>query len=134
LDGDFQPAGSIGPEVELVFADPGNPFSERFEQEEPVIERYAMPAAGPEKANPPAEQRARVEVPQPAAAVTSPEPQAGEARFLPLRGDEPEEASGDADMIVVDEDYDDAPPPPARQVTPVRHLEYRRLFARLRHG
>lgn len=37
LDQDFQPAGSIGPEVELVFDDSGDPFNEQFEEEEEVI-------------------------------------------------------------------------------------------------
>lgn len=137
LDGDFQPAGSIGPEVELVFADPGNPFSERFEQEEPVVERYTTPPLPSEEAKASAVRPAPVEAPQPApttAAATSPGRQAGEVRCLPLRGNEPEGPSGDVDMIVVEDGYDDVPPPPARQVTPVRHLEYRRLFAKLRHG
>jgi type II secretory pathway predicted ATPase ExeA len=38
---DFRPAGSIGPEVELVFADHGNPFQEDFAEEEVIIDRYA---------------------------------------------------------------------------------------------
>jgi type II secretory pathway predicted ATPase ExeA len=42
LDEEFQPAGSIEPEVELVFTDPGNPFSESFAEEEVVVD----PAAG----------------------------------------------------------------------------------------
>lgn len=123
LDGDFQPAGSIGPEVELLFSDPANPFSERFEQEEPVVERYAVPAAVAAKTRPvaPRPRRPQVEAPQPAAPLT--------ATFT-----SPEEPSGDVDMIVVDDGYDDVPPPPARPVSPVRHLEYRRLFAKLRHG
>lgn len=125
LDGDYQPAGSIEPEVELVFPDPGNPFSEPFAQEEPVVQRYALP----EEAPPPRVRRARVD-PSPAMA-----PSAGaDPRCLPLRSDEAECPAGDVDMIIIDEDYDDAPPPPARPVKPVRHLEYRRLFAKLRHG
>jgi type II secretory pathway predicted ATPase ExeA len=42
---DFQPAGSIGPEVELVFDDLPNPFGETFEEEQIVVDRYAnLPA------------------------------------------------------------------------------------------
>ena len=41
LEEDFQPAGSIGPEIELVFGNAENPFKEIFEQEEVVIDRYA---------------------------------------------------------------------------------------------
>ena len=40
-DEDFQPAGSIGPEVELNFEEPVHPFQEEFEQEEVVSDRYA---------------------------------------------------------------------------------------------
>ncbi len=41
---DFQPAGSIRPEVELVFDEPDRPFKEEFEQEEVVVDRYAPKA------------------------------------------------------------------------------------------
>jgi len=46
LDGDsqpqdFQPAGSIGPEVELLFDDPPDSFGEKFEEEEVIADRYA---------------------------------------------------------------------------------------------
>ena len=37
LDEDFEPAGSIGPEVELTFEQPANPFDEEFEHEEEVV-------------------------------------------------------------------------------------------------
>jgi type II secretory pathway predicted ATPase ExeA len=37
----FQPAGVIGPEVELVFHGPHAPFDETFVEEEIVIDRYA---------------------------------------------------------------------------------------------
>jgi type II secretory pathway predicted ATPase ExeA len=46
MDEDFQPAGSIGPEVELVFDDHSNPFGEAFEEEQIVIDRYANLPAG----------------------------------------------------------------------------------------
>ncbi len=38
---DFQPAGSIGPEVELCFEEAIHPFREEFEHEEVVSDRYA---------------------------------------------------------------------------------------------
>lgn len=44
-DEDFQPAGSIGPEVELNFEEPVHPFQEEFEQEEVVSDRYAAARA-----------------------------------------------------------------------------------------
>jgi hypothetical protein len=49
LDEDFQPAGSIGPEVELVFDGPHDPFSEEFEQEEVIVDRQELePPTDPE--------------------------------------------------------------------------------------
>jgi hypothetical protein len=41
LDDDFQPAGSIGPEIELRFDGPAHPFDEPYAEEEVVIDRYA---------------------------------------------------------------------------------------------
>jgi len=38
VDDDFQPLGSIGPEVELVFDPAHDPFSEKFEQEEVIAD------------------------------------------------------------------------------------------------
>jgi len=43
VDGDFRPAGSIGPELELVVDDPENPFSEKFEKDELVVDGLASP-------------------------------------------------------------------------------------------
>ncbi len=51
-DDDFQPAGSIGPEIELCFEESAHPFQEEFEHEEVVADRYAAavaPAATPKK-------------------------------------------------------------------------------------
>ncbi len=42
-DDDFQPAGSIHPEIELRFEDALHPFQEDFEHEEVVSDRYAAP-------------------------------------------------------------------------------------------
>jgi type II secretory pathway predicted ATPase ExeA len=41
LEDDFSPIGSIGPEIELVFQDPLNPFGDGFLEEEVVFDRYA---------------------------------------------------------------------------------------------
>jgi type II secretory pathway predicted ATPase ExeA len=38
---EFQPAGFVGPEVELVFHGPHHPFGETFAEEEVVIDHYA---------------------------------------------------------------------------------------------
>jgi type II secretory pathway predicted ATPase ExeA len=40
-DDDFQPIGSIKPELELVFQSTSNPFHESFDEEEVVIDRYS---------------------------------------------------------------------------------------------
>jgi hypothetical protein len=47
-DEDFQPAGSIGPEVELCFEEAIHPFREEFEHEEVVSDRYAARSAAPD--------------------------------------------------------------------------------------
>jgi type II secretory pathway predicted ATPase ExeA len=44
-DDDFQPAGTIGPEIELCFEDASHPFREEFEHEEVVSDRYASATA-----------------------------------------------------------------------------------------
>lgn len=43
-------------------------------------------------------------------------------------------AAGDAEMIVVEDGYDDSRPASDRPIIPVRRQEYRQLFARLRRG
>jgi hypothetical protein len=40
LDDDFQPAGSIGPELELVFDEAKDPFDEPFDEEELIVDRF----------------------------------------------------------------------------------------------
>ena len=44
-ENDFQPAGSIGPEVVLCFEEASHPFQEEFEHEEVVSDRYASRSA-----------------------------------------------------------------------------------------
>jgi type II secretory pathway predicted ATPase ExeA len=41
IDSDFQPAGSIGTEVDLDFAEFGDPLNEQFAEEEVVLDRYS---------------------------------------------------------------------------------------------
>ena len=45
VEHEFCPAGSIGPEVELVFDDAAHPFQEAFQHEEVIKDRYAAPSA-----------------------------------------------------------------------------------------
>ena len=155
LDDDFQPAGTIGPEVELVLQDPNDPFSETFEQEEWVTKRHTaeppaqeapLPATTPSVEAAPDSVDALAAVgaeiaelrdtllPAAAAAETapaSPAEQRLEEQTLPLRADAPVD---DSDLIIVEDDYEGGPPPPPRPVAPVRQSEYRRLFASLRQG
>lgn len=49
---DFEPAGSIGPEVELVFDECINPFREAFEEEVVLVNRYGVPVRGEPKRMP----------------------------------------------------------------------------------
>jgi type II secretory pathway predicted ATPase ExeA len=51
-DDDFQPAGSIGPEVELAFHGPHDPFGQRFDEEEVVIDRFSSLENSPLGARP----------------------------------------------------------------------------------
>ena len=59
VEQEFCPAGTIGPEVELVFNEPEHPFRESFQEEEVIRDRYATRgeaiAAGPSEAEPFAE-------------------------------------------------------------------------------
>ncbi|MCH8922368.1 MAG: AAA family ATPase [Planctomycetes bacterium] len=40
VEAEFRPAGTIGPEVELVFPEHGDPFEERFDDEQVVLDRH----------------------------------------------------------------------------------------------
>lgn len=108
VDDDFQPAGSIGPEVELIFDEPQHPFQEEFEEEEVICDRYARLHA------------ARAQRPHTVSLHR--------VHAHGLRDAE------DADMIIVEDDYDDSPAPVTCSIVAVRRQEYGQLFAKLRHG
>jgi type II secretory pathway predicted ATPase ExeA len=85
-DDDFQPAGTIGPEIEICFEEVGHPFQEEFEHEEIVADRYAakgvpavvekpaaLPAAVSTAVLPPNPTLPQPIMPQPAVAERSPE-------------------------------------------------------------
>jgi type II secretory pathway predicted ATPase ExeA len=129
LEDDFRPAGTIGPEVELVLDDPGNPFSERFLEEEIVVDRHAAALAERNVEAMAAVVGTRTGVGSPA------QPARIERETLPLRSvaavvdlapEEPE--------LVIDEEYDFVEPVQTHPVTPVPPHEYRSLFARLRRA
>jgi len=146
LDGDhsdeFEPAGSIGPELELVFDGQPSPFAESFDDEEVVIDQYAaleqsvfdqrpqvaarvdtmtqyllrQAAAPPERPN--------LSLAGAAVETGTPEPGA----VAPAAVDTLPE---DCDLIIVEDDREEHDEP---AVTPVRPQEYRQLFAKLRRG
>ena len=137
VEEDFQPTPSSGPEVELVFDETYEPFSEPFQEEEVVSERHvrtrraadarpAAPSRGSVKADEPSPRVVRhVDEPEPASSYTVALHRADVEDFA-----EPD----DADLIVVEDRYDDAPAAPVTPAIPVRRQEYKRLFAKLRQG
>jgi hypothetical protein len=127
IEEDFRPAGTIGPEVEIVFDDPGNPFSEQFLEEEVVIDRCAA-ALAEQNALATEAALASGTGPQPSRRRIEPEtlPLRRTANVADLAPEEPE--------LVIDEEYDFAERPEMHPVTPVRRHEYRNLFARLRRA
>jgi hypothetical protein len=120
---DFQPAGSIRPEVELVFDEPERLLKEEFDEEEVVADRY-LPAAQPDGSEDSETGRADpYAVPESIDADDHPSVETAE----------PE----DADMVVVEDDDGDEgddPLPVTCPIVPVRRQEYGRLFAKLRRG
>jgi type II secretory pathway predicted ATPase ExeA len=127
LEDDFRPVGTIRPEVDLVLDDPADPFSEPFDEEEVVVDRYTAALAqqnaqAVETAPPPRRNTAR------GLDQVMPEtvPLRAKADVADLEPDEPE--------LVVEDDYDFVEPPETHPVTPVRRHEYRQLFARLRRA
>ena len=163
LDDPVQVAEAIGPELDLVVPDPGNPFSEPFEEEEPVVETAWLPAQYTTPIQEPpmgtklpsycvdAAVQAVVESSTIAARSSGP---TGSVNMASI-GNEPTEQTGgaepqtvlmrpeaagvfslpdDSDMIIVEDDSDDVAPAPARPVAPVAKHDFRHLFAKLRQG
>jgi len=117
---EFQPAGSIGPEVELVFPESLPPFDEPFPQEEIVSDRYGRSQKTAGEQSPPAP---RAQLPEPAGPAEPAEP-ADSAET---------DHAEDADMVVVEDDDDDGCAPSC-PIVAARRQEYGRLFAKLRRG
>jgi type II secretory pathway predicted ATPase ExeA len=46
IEGDYEPAATKAPEIELVFTDPDDPFAEDFAEEELVVDRFAELESG----------------------------------------------------------------------------------------
>jgi hypothetical protein len=131
---DFRPAGSIRPEVELIFEDPAHPFDDRFQEEEVVADRYTSSRKAKTHHQPgltPPRKRAAVRLDPPDAAGGRPAPET-----VSLCRPEDIEAAeiDDADMVIVEDGYDDRAALDVCPIISVRHLEYGQLFARLRRG
>jgi len=124
---DFEPAGTIGPEVELTFEEAIHPFREEFSEEEVVADRYAPAARPAAEESSPVGDSSREE----------PVDETPQVETVPLRPAEPvetgewEEPAGDEAVAV---GADQAHGEPARSIAAVRRHEYGRLFARLRRG
>ena len=139
-DDDFQPAGSIGPEIELRFEETARPFQEEFEHEEVVADRYAaraIPAAARECPNVGVSENETVTLGT-AAAVNDVPAATVEVECvqdaLSLRQADFDDAGESV------EEADDANAPPDEFVAqmpptaPAGRREYRHLFAQLLRG
>lgn len=145
IDDEFLPAGSIGPEVELVFHHTIDPFGERFEEEEVVLDRYASldqvftgrptvssregrdlsellgsctAKAGPQPPYPPEVSR------EPGSGSSHPMPASLTASCEP----------DDDDLIIVEDDPHPAADTLSSGAPLARRQDYRQLFAKLRRG
>ena len=136
VEQEFQPAGSIRPEVELIFDEPHELLREPFEEEEVVADRYAPPTE-PEDQRSGSPFEATTDLPgEPLSARATEDtgPQGFEDVSLP---DHPEPAESaepdDSDMVIVEETCDEVEPATC-PIVPVRRHEYGQLFAKLRRG
>jgi type II secretory pathway predicted ATPase ExeA len=139
VEEDFQPRGSIGPELELVFDDP---FEEDFEKEEVVTDRYSVsddqgpahPSDDIHEALPPEPQADLPQQDTPAA----PDDRSllaqcqSDLEALPLPRQQSAEEPHHED-ILADDDYHQDLAPAACCVLAVPRQEYSRLFTKLRH-
>jgi type II secretory pathway predicted ATPase ExeA len=107
-DDDFEPAGTIGPEVELCIEEVAHPFQEAFEHEEVVSDRYA----GAVSAAAPSAVRGTTSLPQLESARSEPDPV-----FSEPQPDLPTTAI-----------MEDSPG------VPTNRRQYRQLFAQLSRG
>jgi len=158
---DFQPAGSIGPEVELCFQRAAHPFQEEFEHEEVVADRYAAmamaaatPIAEPASERLPGSKYHGERPPHCNEGALGDDGHLLERSLQPEPEREPEPALVSAPpraphpepfvtedrqekcppTQATDDLREKSPPTPSSPVAPVRRHEYRQLFARLRRG
>ena len=106
---DFQPLGTIKPEIELVLTDTDHPFNEEFEHEEVITDRYAATTAAP------------CPLLHPEKAAESAESPAAEIENI------------ESEINNIKNDAESQPNKP-RPIAAVRRHEYKRLFAKLLQG
>jgi hypothetical protein len=135
VEEDFQPAGSIRPEIELRFDEPEHPFGEKFAEEEVIADRYAPAAETPTPGQPATKQVAapRRSAATPCQAEVAEAVDDSHPETVPMHRQSQVAEPEDDDMIVVEEGYEDTRSWPRRSIVPVRKQEYGRLFAKLRH-
>lgn len=128
---DFQPVGTIKPEIELVFDDTDHPFKETFDEEEVISDRYAAassPLLQPQTAEPSADwktistQKTGADRPDAEESLSPRE----EIAISAL-------TSAESPVLVADEDEKIQQSKP-RPSAAVRRHEYNRLFAKLLQG
>jgi type II secretory pathway predicted ATPase ExeA len=126
-DDDFEPAGSIGPEIELRFDQPAHPFREEFEHEEVVVDRYAASAGVQKDVEKPAEMPLLPAAASPSLPMTAaPTPAVTETPTAVVASRH--EVPGDVGPAP------DQPAPKRPPTVPSQRREYRRLFAQLLRG
>lgn len=149
-DDDFQPVGSIGPEVELTFDETAHPFHETFQDEEIVVDRYAgaavaasagvlenreasgssaLPAKNVCAANEsrPANQKPEIEVNAFECGDLSP-------AKIHQPCSEPAPALTPSDNLTAGGELSDNASMPSEHIPRLRRVEYRQLFSQLRKG
>jgi type II secretory pathway predicted ATPase ExeA len=138
---DFQPAGSIGPEIELCFEESAHPFQEEFEHEEVVADRYAAAVTSPVM---PLACEGQASSAEPDSEMLPSFSETTAAEFLSATCGTSENSADRVPVLdcpavpsvaccstLLDKP---AVAPSASPATPARKREYRQLFARLQRG
>jgi hypothetical protein len=152
---EFRPQLCRGPEIELVFHHAHNPFAERFEEEEVIVDPFAsletLSGARPAPVVQHSEDRSPARGPSAASGDASAAmPNAGDAEFDPVLPDDADEVvatplscadasdsappGDDRDLLQIVDDSPELPEDYALAIAAYRprRREYRQLFASLR--
>ncbi|MGA2796627.1 MAG: AAA family ATPase [Thermoguttaceae bacterium] len=130
---DFQPLGTIQPEIELVFTDADHPFEEAFEQEEVITDRYAASTPAPSPILQPTASTPPVDGAKLTAIDTAADQ--GQLEGAPsLQGARAAQAAESAETAAETENNPQIPRNKPRPIGATRRHEYSRLFAKLLQG